>query len=650
MKAFWVLPASSPRCRSALALLLPMAWVAGDARAVGVDEIVQAGQAAYEQYQAYQTARTAVSLEIKGDLTVTPDDVHVSENPRLRLRDVRVTTTGAFAPHRNTALTLVTVMIYANNKLIQQQDLRFEGAPTESQWRKWYPGVTPGSTYPSGFASRYSEDKREFSFDVVADLEAFRVGQNTLKVELAGRTQVHSDKFDPRNWFTALRYEWINFTKPDPKEVELVVRTPYLLSKRPNYDTVRQGHPLNFQQELWVENLASADLGGAILGYTRPQMTTVGADGTVPAFAGTSDNEKLLHTATRVHGGASHSDEVQLPSIDPIRVEKIRYNQWDLPNLNGTEFLQENVTLRSTEVFCVGTGSVGFVPGDNQILVTDGSQVAFRHSRGVRGGTVLLDPVAGPFVPDGVRIEATLLSPQRPELVFSTEARGTFCLRGVLDPGEEASLLLSHTDVFGRTFFGAAEFLAPAQTEADETGVSLDSPQVVADLGQIPLELIASETAAGDSRSVELYFMIRGSADAPLEGLLVEARTPAGAPVAVAETLPSGRASLAVPHGSQVVFHLSDSLGRIANLQLPVTPPILRDQTGENSLVLYLDLTPPALRVHRDGNLIILEYSRGTLQTAEFPGGPWNDNHQPSPVALEPVLPQMFFRVRQAVP
>lgn len=199
MKAFWVLPASSPRCRSALALLLPMAWVAGDARAVGVDEIVQAGQAAYEQYQAYQTARTAVSLEIKGDLTVTPDDVHVSENPRLRLRDVRVTTTGAFAPHRNTALTLVTVMIYANNKLIQQQDLRFEGAPTESQWRKWYPGVTPGSTYPSGFASRYSEDKREFSFDVVADLEAFRVGQNTLKVELAGRTQVHSDKFDPRN-------------------------------------------------------------------------------------------------------------------------------------------------------------------------------------------------------------------------------------------------------------------------------------------------------------------------------------------------------------------------------------------------------------------------------------------------------------------
>ncbi len=545
---------------------------AGDSAAAreksGLEQVYEIGKAWYEHYEAFEQARNDVSLTAPHRLEITPELLKVTENASNRLPGIEVKAGVAWVPYKGQTTT-VRWEFEAGNGKGGSGSISRTGAPTKDEWDDWYDEDDDGA-WPH--AGKFSNDRIKFTFDAVAPGEAFNEGINTVKVKISGQTRVEVNWWNPLNW-VGPPCEDKDFEEVVSQERDVTVEVPYAVRKDPNLDRVTQNHQANLTVQLWDKNLARQSLQGNIQNYYDPKVRVLCDNGTVPPDNGTSDNEKMVCSDTRIHVGAHPPDVVHVtPDFDPISIT-VKHEVWDLPE-NRNRVYARPLSLRPTQLFCVQPGEPDSVPGTPEEPPT--GSIPERSSMPRRNAVTppprINDPDYGMIdgFDDAILWEIlSLEAGAEPESLWIHGRRPEFRLPSGLLSGDVVEFRYTVRDVFGRHFACSQTLTVPPEDD-------LAAP---ADVFAFPplLELTEREMTPETQHRVEIRTL-------DLAGLSVGVTRPAPG-VHVVNLLDGqtqitdarGRAQFMIQHGMPAHFLLQDPQGRYLPQEMPPTPPILKD-------------------------------------------------------------------------
>ncbi len=559
----------------------------------GLEKIYEIGAAWHEHYQAAEAERNDVSLTAPHRVEITPSVLKVTENASNRLPGVEVKAGVAWVPYKGQTTNVFWEFQVGGGKG-GAGSISKTGVPSAAEWAQWYPDRGPYT-----HSGEFSNDHKKFTFDAVAEGEAFNEGINTVKVKVWGWTRIYLNMWNPANWWGS-PVETKAFDETVSQEKDVEVGLPFQVWKSPNLDMVEKPHPASLTVQLWDKNLAREPFKGNIQNYYEPKVRVTCDDGTIPPDDGTSNSEKMVCADTRVHTGPHPPVRIHvLPDFDPISVI-IKHQVWDLPENQGKIYLRPR-TLRPTELWCVEPGVPDSVPNTP---TPDGGDVP-TPSQNPRRTVVtpaprIMDPVAGPQSPeDQVRLELishTLGAPA--ETLWVDGMLPHWILPEMLHSGDLAELRWSCRDIFGRSFTTSQMVNVPPPGDL----LSPDSVFVPQPL----LQLVNQEQEPGPLHAVDFVCV-------DLAGAVFNEMRPVAnvtlmdlANGQTHHTDAQGRAQELVAHGAQMQLRVFDPGQRYLPLLLPDSPPVLRpltirttpDPAGFQDDRIYVWLSPSFMSGH----------------------------------------------------
>lgn len=557
-------------------------------------KIYEIGKAGYDHYQTAEAARHAISLEAPNRVEVTPTILKVTENASNRLPGVEATAGVAWVPYAGLETNLFWEFLVGSGKG-GQGCMSKKGVPTEDEWNQWYShkGAYPGA---GGDDPPLTNDRLKITFDAQAPGEAFEEGLNTVRVKVWGFTRIFKNMWWPPNWFSTPT-EVAAFPAVISQTRDVEVQLPYYVWKNPNLDSVTQNHQANLTVQLWDRNLARESVGGNEQHYEDPRVRVLCENGSIPPDNGTSNNERMICSDTRIHQGTHPPELVHVtPDFDPISV-LVKHQVWDLLENRGKVY-NRSLLLRPTRLFCLQPGVPDTVPPTppDSTPPPPPPEKVYTPWRTVRTPEPLvIDPDSGPQrVAGSIEVELVSMSlGSPPETLRATGDAGDWICPNCAQSGDNIELRYHVRDIFGRHFRGllAASVPEPEDVAAGDT----------LELAQPVLNIASREQQPHAMQAVEVVLLDLGGLPwgerRPVSGIMV--LDPMNQRQYMSDA--TGIVMHQVPHGQRFQLIVQDPQTRYLPLQTPPSPAVLKplqildaplEELGFTDDRLYVWLSP----------------------------------------------------------